>query len=66
MPKIKKTSSGNYTFRYRDPNGDQHRVTRNKRIDAERRPREIETAKDRGQFIDPADAKTRVDEWIND
>jgi integrase len=64
MPTPKKTSSGHYTFRYRDPNGDQHRETFTRRIDAERRIREIETAKDRGQFIDPADAKTRVDEWI--
>jgi integrase len=66
MTSIKKTSSGNWTFRYRDPAGDQHRETFNRRIEAEQRIREIETAKDRGQFIDPADAKTRLDEWITD
>ena len=66
MATPKRTSSGNWTIRYRDPSGNQHRRTFNRRIEAEQHLRQIGIAKDRGQFIDPADAKTRVDEWIND
>jgi integrase len=66
MASPKKTSNGTWTIRYRDPSGHQHRETFTRRVEAEQRLRHVETAKDRGQFIDPADAKTRVDEWIND
>jgi integrase len=64
MASPKKTSSGNWTVRYRDPDGHQHRRTFKRRIEAEQHLRHVETSKDRGVFIDPADAKTRLDEWI--
>ena len=57
-----RTSSGTWTVRYRDPTGNQHRRTFKRRVEAEQHLRQVETAKDRGQYIDPADAKTRLDE----
>ena len=66
MASPKRTSSGNWTIRYRDPTGHQHRETFTRRVEAEQRLRQVETAKDRGLFIDPADAKTRLAEWTLD
>ena len=63
----KNTNNGKatYTVRWR-ANGTQHRQTFTRRTDAQRHARNVETAKDRGHHIDPTDAKTPLNEWIDD
>jgi integrase len=56
---------GTWTVRWR-ADGHQHSRNFDRRADAERFEREIKTSIDRGTYIDPAGAKTRLDEWITD
>jgi integrase len=65
MASIQKTSNGTYSVRYRTPTGKQRRRTFQRRTEAERFAREIEIAKDRGQYTDPRKGQTRWEHWID-
>ena len=67
MASIKKNPNGTYTVRWRATPGAkvrQPQQTFARRTDAERFARHIETAKDRGEYIDPAAAKTNLAQWL--
>ena len=49
--------------RYYDPSGRQLAKTFNRQVDAERFLRQIETAKDNNNYVDPARGKIRMDAW---
>lgn len=65
MASIQKTSNGTYKVRWH-AHGKHAAKTFTRRTDAQRWKRQLETQIDRGQYIDPADAKTRLDDWIDD
>lgn len=65
MASISRTATGTYSVRYRTPTGRQRRRTFQRRLDADRFAREIELAKDRGQYTDPRKGRTRWEDWID-
>jgi integrase len=63
MGSIRKRPSGAWRARYRDPAGREHARHFRRRIDAERWLAAVETAKHRGEWIDPALARITVGDW---
>ena len=65
MASIRKLASGKYLYRWR-ADGKQPSKTFDRRIDAERFARQIEAAKDRGDYVDPEGARITISEWVNE
>ncbi len=63
MASIQKQPSGKWRARYRDPAGKEHARHFARRVDAERWVRSVETAKDRGEWIDPRLGQVTFAEW---
>src|SRR5437879_11882473 len=53
-----------WQVRYRTPEGEQRNETFPRRAAADRRLHEIEDAKNRGEWIDPAQGKILLADWI--
>lgn len=62
-PGITKRPDGKYRARYRDPQGKEHAQHFTRVEDAKQWLRSQETAKDKGEWIDPKLGRTTVDEW---
>jgi integrase len=63
MASVKKRPDGRWRARYRDLAGKEHARHFARRVDAERWVRSVETAKDRGEWIDPALGRVTFAEW---
>ncbi len=63
MASVKKRPDGKWRARYRDPAGKEHARHFDRKVDAERWLAGVETAKARGEWVDPARARITVDEW---
>lgn len=61
---IRKTPSGSFEARYRDPSGAQRLKTFSRRADASRFLAEVETGRAAGRFSDPKLGKVRFGEWF--
>lgn len=64
MASIAKRPDGRYRARYRDPAGREHAKHFTRKVDAERWVRSQETAKDVGDWIDPALGRLTFSEWV--
>src|SRR4051812_49582755 len=58
--------NGKHRARYRDPLGRAHSKTFTRKADADRFAREMETEKDRGNWIDPRGADQPVAQWAEE
>ena len=58
--------NGKYRARYRDPLGRAHSKTFTRKADAERFVREMETEKERGNWIDPREADQPLAQWAEE
>ena len=65
MASIKKRPDGQWRARYRDPSGKEHARHFARQVDTERWVRTVETAKDRGEWIDPALGRITFAEWVS-
>lgn len=63
MGNIQKRPNGQWRARYRDPAGRERARHFGRRLDAERWLASVETAKHRGEWIDPALSRITVGEW---
>lgn len=63
---IAKRPDGRYRARYRDPAGRERAKHFNRKVDAERWLRDQETAKDRGEWVDPALRRVTFAEWADE
>jgi hypothetical protein len=63
MGNIQKRPSGKWRVRYRDPTGREHARHFARKVDAERWLASIETAKARGEWIDPERSRVTVGDW---
>lgn len=63
MSSIEKQPNGRYKARYRDPNGRSRRLTFDRLEDARQFLRGVGGDIVRGEFIDPATARTLFDDW---
>lgn len=63
MSSIQKQKNGRYRARYRDPNGHTRSVTFDRIDDARRFLAGMDGSLVRGDFIDPAQARARFDDW---
>jgi hypothetical protein len=63
MGNVAKRPGGKWRARYRDPTGREHARHFRRKIDAERWLANVETAKARGEWIDPARSQITVGEW---
>jgi integrase len=63
MGNIQKRPGGQWRARYRDPGGRERARHFRRRLDAERWLASVESAKHRGEWIDPALARITVGEW---
>ena len=64
MASIERTPADTWKVRYRDPSGKQRRKTFQQHSNARRFAREVEVAKDRGEFVNPHDGKVLVGDWM--
>jgi integrase len=64
----RKTKSGDwrYEVRYRGPDGKERSATKRTRKDAERFARDVESAKDRGMWVDPQLNRRTFEEWAKE
>ena len=63
MGNVQKRPGGQWRARYRDPGGRERARHFRRRLDAERWLASVESAKHRGEWIDPALARITVGEW---
>lgn len=63
MASVKKRPDGKWRARYRDPSGKEHARHFDRKVDAERWLAGVETAKARGEWVDPARARITVEDW---
>lgn len=63
MGNIQKRPNGQWRARYRDPGGRERARHFRRRLDAERWLASVESAKHRGEWIDPSLARITVGEW---
>jgi len=63
MGSIQKQKNGRYRARFRDPNGHTRSVTFDRLDDARRYLAGLGGGLVRGEFVDPAQARTRFDDW---
>ncbi len=63
MGSVQKRPGGQWRARYRDPGGRERARHFRRRLDAERWLASVESAKHRGEWIDPALARITVGEW---
>ncbi|MGI8707253.1 MAG: tyrosine-type recombinase/integrase [Actinomycetota bacterium] len=66
MGHIEKRAQGRWRARYRDPQGRERSKTFRRKVDAERFLAEMEVARSRGTWTDPARTKTPFDEFARD
>lgn len=66
MGYIRKTSSGKFQARYRDPSGAQRAQTFTRRAEASKFIAQIENARAGGRFSDPRLGKVRFGDWFED
>ncbi len=63
MASVSKTSVGTWQCRYRTPEGSSRKQTFKTRGEAQRFAREVEGAKDRGQYVDPRDGRITLGDY---